>query len=189
MHQPARRTRAQRSGTTNGYIYRSACQTTIWLGPERNDSTLAMDTLNDLGSRIAVDWNTYTCYLMGQNEDEFSVVDLGETLGFVPKQWTSITRLLERPWFERLWIWQEIRLAKRVAVVCGYYATNWDRFRNACLRIYAGGSFKSQLRNVIIGLYACNSANCGRTDLLLNVQRIRHCKCSDKRLACARTGG
>ena len=40
-------------------IYRQASRVIIWLGPERDDSALAMQELNVLGSTIEVDWSTY----------------------------------------------------------------------------------------------------------------------------------
>lgn len=44
----------------------------------------------------------------------------------------SILHLVERDWFERLWIWQEISLANENAIVmCGYQTLRWQHFRGA----------------------------------------------------------
>jgi len=46
--------------------------------------------------------------------------------------WYSILRLLQSSWFKRLWIWQEITLAKPNALVqCGEEGLSWDDFCTA----------------------------------------------------------
>jgi hypothetical protein len=40
----------------------------------------------------------------------------------------AINALLSRPWIQRAWTWQELVLAKRAVVVCGYRSLSWDRF-------------------------------------------------------------
>ena len=48
----------------------------------------------------------------------------------------SIRRLLNRSYFKRLWIWQEIRLARTEAeMMCGGNNMLWDTFRNATMCI------------------------------------------------------
>ena len=43
-----------------------------------------------------------------------------------------LSSLLVRPWFDRLWIWQEVYLAKPGCVVtCGHFALLWNDFCNA----------------------------------------------------------
>ncbi|KAL8652544.1 MAG: hypothetical protein Q9226_004227 [Calogaya cf. arnoldii] len=164
-----------------GNSYRYAHQMTVWLGPEGNDSSLAMETLSALGSRIGVNWNTWTCYQIEKDKDEYDPVDLGESLGFENRQWAGIERLLKHPWFERLWIWQEVKLANLVCVVCGYGWIDWDALRNAYLRIFAGGNLYTQLSDAITGLFAYGSASAGRSPLLHFVQKTKYCKCSDQR--------
>ncbi|KAI4203602.1 MAG: hypothetical protein LQ346_001749 [Caloplaca aetnensis] len=94
-------------------IYWYANQTTVWLGPEDDDSSLALETLDDLGSRITFDWTTYTCRPAGGSEDDDTLANVNKDLPWDQKQWASIILLLQRPWFERLWIWQEVRLAEK----------------------------------------------------------------------------
>ena len=45
-----------------------------------------------------------------------------KNLGLPPKgdgAWTSLARLVLRPWFVRVWIIQEVALAQYVTLVCG----------------------------------------------------------------------
>ena len=42
--------------------------------------------------------------------------------------WDSIISLLSCPWFERLWVFQKVRLADDVDIFCGDPKIPWDRF-------------------------------------------------------------
>ncbi|KAI6082253.1 hypothetical protein F4821DRAFT_218697 [Hypoxylon rubiginosum] len=41
-----------------GDIYRLAAHVIVWLGPERDDSSHALDTLYQAGRNVIVDWST-----------------------------------------------------------------------------------------------------------------------------------
>ncbi|KAK0613953.1 heterokaryon incompatibility protein-domain-containing protein [Immersiella caudata] len=45
--------------------------------------------------------------------------------------WAAISNLLNRPWFERVWIVQEVLLAKDAAVVCGHDTIEWAKLWEA----------------------------------------------------------
>ncbi|KFA79077.1 hypothetical protein S40288_07030 [Stachybotrys chartarum IBT 40288] len=51
------------------------------------------------------------------------------------KKWNAIIKslilMLQRPWFLRTWIIQEVALARRAEVLCGQHATSWDDFYKA----------------------------------------------------------
>ncbi|KAL8645808.1 MAG: hypothetical protein Q9226_007132 [Calogaya cf. arnoldii] len=71
-----------------GEIYQSAHQTTIWLGPEGDASSLAMETLDDLGSKVTVDWGTLTTF----SQEGTALADSVEDLPLDERQRTSIIR-------------------------------------------------------------------------------------------------
>ncbi|KAL8905664.1 MAG: hypothetical protein Q9207_002478 [Kuettlingeria erythrocarpa] len=103
-----------------GDIYRSANQTIVWLGPDEDNSSLALEILDDLGSKIRYDYYTYTYPPVGKSENDDTLANNKKHLPWDQMEWASIRRLLQRPWFERLWIWQEVMLAHHVVVVCGF---------------------------------------------------------------------
>ena len=120
-----------------GEIFRDASRVVVWLGPEKKSSALAFESLQDLGSHLEVDWTLL--HVSSSSRDEFdwaSVVNkLIKNKGVVD----AIVELLIAPWFDRLWIWQEIRLAKENALVlCGHWAIPWQAMRKA---IYAIGHY------------------------------------------------
>ena len=113
-------------------VYSMASQVIAWLGPESQNSTLALRALNDLGVQLQVDWNIR----------KMTSVSTGETLtrGSDPFRddeiWDSVWDVLGRPWFERLWILQEVRLAREAYLFCGNEGLPWESFRRAMLYLY-----------------------------------------------------
>ena len=163
-----------------GDIYRSARQTTVWLGPEGDDSCLAIEALDHLASKFTVNWRTTTILAIGENRDDF---DQHTTLPVDTKQLSSIKRLLERPWFERLWVWQEVRLARSAVVVCGLTFLHWDRFCTASICLGLRGYLENLLFNKINGLssYGSMKEQASYASLFFNLGLSRLCKCSDQR--------
>ncbi|KAI4281776.1 MAG: hypothetical protein L6R38_003431 [Xanthoria sp. 2 TBL-2021] len=112
-------------------IYTSAKGVIVWLGPESDDTAIAMNAIQDLGSRITVDWDLQT--MAPASESDFDP-DSEKSYGAVepsPQVWRSIHNLLGRAWFERLWIIQEVCLAgKNTHVVCGSVKISYEHFGN-----------------------------------------------------------
>ena len=109
-------------------VYCMARQVMVWLGPESQNSTLALRALDHLGSQLRIDWHLkkMTSVLTGQLITQFD-----ET--FDHETWKSMGHLLGRPWFERLWIWQEVRLAREAYLLCGNEGLPWETLRRAIL--------------------------------------------------------
>lgn len=113
-------------------IYRSAAKVIVWLGPEANNSKAAIEALKTLASKIHVDWNHYTLSAASEEDAESEWVDLKKKAPFDQETWSSIAWLLDRSWFSRLWIWQEVKDARKGAVIiCGDATVSWEDFRNA----------------------------------------------------------
>ena len=108
-------------------VYSMASQVIVWLGPESQNSTLALRVLGVLGSQVRVDWNI----------SKITSVSNGEIILAAPDPfkndeiWESVGDLLRRPWFRRLWIWQEVRLAREAYLFCGNEGLPWETLRRA----------------------------------------------------------
>lgn len=118
------------------YVYSTARVVIVWLGPERDGSALAIGVLTDRGSEIEVNWTTKDITsFSGEDYRQWTK----ESLPFARNQdiINSIAHLLDRAWFTRLWIWQEVRLAGNGAKIrCGYDCMSWDSFRNSILGLH-----------------------------------------------------
>jgi hypothetical protein len=86
-------------------IYQTARNVCVWLGPGTDDSDKAMAAVPSLLGSI---WNT------SHNYDLY--------------YWDLFARLLQRDWFSRRWVVQEIALAKEATVQCGNQEVSWDDF-------------------------------------------------------------
>jgi hypothetical protein len=73
-----------------------------------------------------------------------------------PRQWNALLRLLQHPWFARIWVVQEVALSQRVFVKYGDETIEWDilaealgmlhRSRN--FRLWLEWTHKVQLRHI-----------------------------------------
>ncbi|KAM5354470.1 hypothetical protein ACJ41O_001117 [Fusarium nematophilum] len=111
-------------------IYRSSYRVIVWLGPEENDSDIALSALREIGQQTAllVDWSrtlspdaTSTTWYLPQTPIPYS-----------QDTWTAIGHLLDRPWFKRLWVVQEFKFGNSRSVMqCGKEAISFPLFRQA----------------------------------------------------------
>ena len=117
-----------------GIIYSRAQRVVVWLGPEADESTLAIDVLSFLGSNVDVNLCEPTMQIIPKTQISgsprwavaFDKEDIFE--GYI---WDSLNCLFGRSWFTRLWIWQEVRQASSADVFCGTASISWALLRNA----------------------------------------------------------
>ena len=95
-------------------IYSKAKRVVVWLGPESHDSSTALDCMDILSNKVRVDWNRQELHPTS-TEKHWSDKDLA--LPFDEAQYVSIYTILQRSWFKRLWIWQEVGLASEETLV------------------------------------------------------------------------
>jgi hypothetical protein len=99
-------------------IYKSASSVIVWLGEEGDDSDCAMDTCADWGG------NT----LKPGAENRLYIIQHVVEGGFSERPRLAIRNLLRRPYWSRLWIYQEVQLARNVVVRCGVKEISWQSF-------------------------------------------------------------
>jgi ankyrin repeat protein len=90
-------------------IFRTANLVNVWLGPAYLGSDAALIAL----ARIGNHW---------------------KSLGQRRKVWAShlgsgIRDLCQRPYWKRLWVYQELKLARNIQLMCGTRTIAWDEFR------------------------------------------------------------
>ena len=93
-------------------IYHRASNVRVWLGEADEDSKIAMDFLNtDLLSLWKFD-KLYDDPRLDRN-------------------WSALVALMQRPWFTRRWVIQEIGLAVTATLQCGSDTVAWRDFADA----------------------------------------------------------
>lgn len=93
-------------------IYRTAQNVCVWLGEP------------EIGSKAALDFVSRNVADLGQYERIMSDPTFADA-------WSALGRLMLRPWFSRLWVVQEISLARGATVHCGSECVTWYDFEYA----------------------------------------------------------
>ncbi|KAI0857780.1 HET-domain-containing protein [Xylaria cubensis] len=113
-----------------GEIYRLASRVIAWLGPEEDDSSHAMKWMHYVGSQITLDETQQL--IPSEDCSDPDISDQHVKLPLTERDLRSVYYLICRPWFDRLWIRQEIYLANSEAVVrCGPQEVPWSAFHLA----------------------------------------------------------
>ena len=116
-------------------IYKLAQRVIIWLGPSTQSTALAVETLNYLGFQLEVSRRQARYRAPGAEEPEWFRATT--YLPYDEAKWQAIHDFLQYPWFERLWVWQEVQHANSHAiVVCGSYCIDWQCLRKALICLY-----------------------------------------------------
>ena len=111
-------------------IYTFAQKVLIWLGPDGGHGTLGVRALATIGINAVLNYNAMrsTTALGGPPDVSRSDADLS---GLHEGKWSAVQGILCRPWFTRLWIWQEALLASRAIVHVGFDEISWEYFAAA----------------------------------------------------------
>lgn len=84
-------------------IYTLSRRVVVWLGPEYNDSSLALNLLDSLGSKLQVDWVSGRMKVTCEVKSEQHWADQNEVLPYKECEISALVSIFDRPWFERLW--------------------------------------------------------------------------------------
>jgi hypothetical protein len=107
-----------------GDIYSSASLVVVWLGTADDTTEAALGLLHDLGEQMIeyIKVHNLKSYSEAQNiTDHFQYPPLEHPV------WSAVRFLLQRPWFSRVWTFQEIVLAQEAVLYCGAHTLKWNR--------------------------------------------------------------
>jgi hypothetical protein len=111
-------------------MYKLSNRVVIWLGPESKNSQLALFALDYLGKQQ--EYTKNACRVRSPDATHPDWYLSYAKLPYDEQTWQSILDLVNRSWFERFWVTQEVQLASRTAIVrCGDDEIPWSRFRRA----------------------------------------------------------
>lgn len=165
-------------------IYPLASNVVIWLGPEMDKSSEALDLMQHLCSHVEMDWDRGELRKSATTDDPSWAVK-HTPLPFKAGELGPISRLLNRPYFTRTWVRQEVALAKHAVVQCGRQQLSWGEFRIATALLYIKQYFfialeETELPAFVRGRHAawalCNS--------LATMERLMYIKFTFRDTAC-----
>jgi hypothetical protein len=99
-------------------IYSSASIVVVWLGPADGFSESEFGPTNDLTRHMVEFWKTQ------KSEGYVEFRTANHLIQYPPSDtpvWSAVRSLLQRPWFSRVWTFQEIVLAQKAYLYCGTY--------------------------------------------------------------------
>ncbi|TVY80786.1 Heterokaryon incompatibility protein 6 OR allele [Lachnellula suecica] len=98
-------------------IYQQAREVLIWLGEEHESDAETFRFMNQFGElniRFHAELHTPQ-----SNQELLHLVSFSS----LPRK--GIADLLQRPWFSRMWVIQEIAMASKATIFCGSFSTTW----------------------------------------------------------------
>ena len=111
------------------HVYTKASEVLVWLGLADAETALAFHLVEDIVRQLQAHRNDV---VYGQPLDLWSQ---SHSLDLPPadsSEWIAFRNLLSRPWFSRLWVFQEIVLSPKALMVCGEYRTSFWRWYVVC---------------------------------------------------------
>jgi hypothetical protein len=158
-------------------IYQRASLVVLWLGPEQDSTSLAIQMLRQLGFQVehSVDrwWASPDATKTGWGDPQ-------TPLPYSDDTWTALANLLSRSYFQRVWVVQEAQLARRGIVQCGFDSLSWNLFRRAVITLREKTSKPKGVANILENARAlCNSRF--QSDFFKLMMMSRSRKCADPR--------
>jgi hypothetical protein len=145
-------------------IYGEAEEVLIWLGPAADQSTEAI--------RLLVGWAyRFAAFLEERGLDGVYpdtpqrelMIQINGGLPVAP--WIQpVARLFARPWWRRVWVIQEVILAKRAIIHCGDVAAAWSDVERL-IEMFSYPNTYSGLDVTVLGLQICQHSHFRRLHL------------------------
>ncbi|RFU29649.1 hypothetical protein B7463_g6704, partial [Scytalidium lignicola] len=171
-------------------IYRCSERVIVWLGEASNTTEQAIEFLNKLADadkifRRDLPENMLVKHVLYWKElREFLSVDGGPFQQHQPGPVNSLNQLMQRSWFERLWVVLEATSARDILILCGKFSIPWHRFCYAIDFSYKVGIVdysRTKLASACRFPFYLRFWPNADLDLLYLVQAYRYAKCTDPR--------
>jgi hypothetical protein len=141
-------------------IYSKASRVVIYAGESSRRSDMLLDYLSDMAISSPKSATSY-----GGRQALQLVEDLQD--------------FLSRPWFHRIWILQEVLLAKRAILVAGQKSVNW--WALSPLRLQELGLKPARKDGLVPGIYRWTQSHVEAFDVLQALHAGRNCLSTDPR--------
>ncbi|TLS30964.1 hypothetical protein PpBr36_02813 [Pyricularia pennisetigena] len=161
-----------------GRVYQHAINTLIWLGISDSMTGQVFSLLNHAATELILDFS------------QIRIPGGLQQRGFPPAEeqvWDDLWDLLDRPWFSRLWIIQEVALSRNAWVVCGDHFMSWSMLETACSNLRAAGVSQWLQEKVSKGestdhcQRVVKLGTFGKEDIMSLLNRARESNCWDQR--------
>lgn len=110
-------------------VYTKASEVIVWLGHAEAETALAFNLIEDIVRQLQAQGKDVA---YGQPLDLWSQSHSLDLRPADSSEWIAFRNLLSRPFFSRLWVFQEIILSPKAHFMCGAYRTSFWRWYMAC---------------------------------------------------------
>ena len=118
-----------------GDIYRQAERVLVWLGPGDENTAKVFSFFRQISARSEQYGINHRDVEINQRPWERPVTDPNHrrALDNIPIEYdlTGIDDFYSNPWFTRLWVVQEVALAREITLCCGAHEISWQYFLTA----------------------------------------------------------
>ncbi|KAK4038501.1 heterokaryon incompatibility protein-domain-containing protein, partial [Parachaetomium inaequale] len=125
------------------HIFAQATDVMAWIGEDNGaPDQRAIDFMRELSakSKSYIHAEPHGTVSSGERRplDEQTVdwLESATPFGIVDSIWLDFTALIDRPWFCRIWIVQEVVMGKEVTVQCGPHQFSWGALFNCALFVH-----------------------------------------------------
>jgi hypothetical protein len=111
-------------------VYRDADEVIIWLGPPTSRSSLAMRfilTLCNRMNKIGIAAGDEIDYRRQYHRPDFDLIVKEFRSPAFQADWKALVELIKRPWWERVWVVQEVVNARRATLIYGNDSVTWPQ--------------------------------------------------------------
>jgi len=128
-------------------IYKNATNVVVWLGQDENGQAVeAVQFIKHLADTLCEE-------MPGKSHGMKDIDDLYELtnndcLLQHDVSWLAVAWYFSRPWFQRLWVFQEVNCGTHVVVICGNTNTSWDSVGLAATYIKRWQPLKEKIAHV-----------------------------------------
>lgn len=125
-------------------IYPLASRVLIWLGDESIDSKHAIETLTYFSRQVVFFKDNWRGHAPGAVQRHWIFTSVVPS--YSATTWSALEAFFSRPWFSRIWVLQEARLANNKATMhCGQDEIPWSAIRKSILVMGIKPSMPTQL--------------------------------------------
>ncbi|KAI0128366.1 hypothetical protein BJ170DRAFT_324833 [Xylariales sp. AK1849] len=159
------------------HIYKAADCVVVWLGPQEGDSAIAMKSFAQRETQTRLKARkTFRQRPAGHQGATWCGCHAGNTETDPPR--IGVQKLLGRNWFSRVWVLQEVAVAKRVVVACGAHIVDGQEFYREILGVTSWySSLAKTMRKVRSAVEimdrTASGLEAGTTPLLELIERFR----------------
>lgn len=111
-----------------GTIYEKAAKVAIWLGRDEGLAATAFEMIQEITKAVFAQKSINDVAEIRELESLGTLVygiEPGLFSHYNSNDWNALIRLFRRPWFQRVWVIQEVATNRQVDVVCGKKQIEW----------------------------------------------------------------